>query len=87
MPTPRYHAAGRLVNGFLVVVGGLSADGTPLDTVELYNPNTDTWETGVPMVPAARSGMGAGFFGVQLYLMGGTDAAGNLLTANNCYTP
>jgi hypothetical protein len=35
----------------------------------------------------ARHSLGTGFSGLQLFVFGGTDDAGNLYTTNDSYTP
>ena len=43
MPTPRYGPAAAVVDGKIYVFGG--NDVGSLDTVEEYDPDTDTWTT------------------------------------------
>jgi N-acetylneuraminic acid mutarotase len=41
-----------------------------LNTLEAYDPSTDTWTTKAPM-PTARSGLSASVIGGKLYAVGG----------------
>ncbi len=45
MPTPRYNHGASVVNGIIYVFGGMDSDRQPLDSVEAYDPATDTWTT------------------------------------------
>ena len=56
MPTARADLAVVALNGMLYAIGGRGADGSPLDTVEAYNPLSYTWMTEAPM-PTARWGL------------------------------
>jgi len=69
MPTQRYTQGGGVVNGILYVVGGFNGF-VNLDTVEAYNPATDTWTTKAPM-PTVRATPGVGVVNGILYAAGG----------------
>src|ERR1700738_2686760 len=51
MPTARQRLAAGFVNATLYAVGGIDAD-VALNTVEAYDPATDTWTTKAPMPTA-----------------------------------
>ena len=59
MPTPRWLPASAVVHGKIFVIGGTAVAGTGrqhnLHTVEVYDPETDTWTRDVDM-PTARVG-------------------------------
>ena len=56
-------------------MGGGDAAYTPyLPNVEIYDPATDSWETGIPM-PNARMGHAAAVVGGKIYVMGGAYGA------------
>ena len=76
MGTPRYdHAAVRLLDGRVLVVGGVSGDGSDVTFAELYDPLTGTWTATGPMVGGGgtatllRDGkvLVAGVAGAQVY--------------------
>jgi hypothetical protein len=69
MPTPRYALAVGVVNGVVYAVGGVN--GGELDTVEAYDPATDTWTGKAPM-PTARFLLGVGVVNGILYAVGGS---------------
>jgi hypothetical protein len=78
MPTARNYLAVGVVNGTLYAVGGY--DGTAyLDTVEAYNPSTDTW-TSVASMPTARELLGAVVVNGILYAVGGVNSTATLAT-------
>lgn len=40
-----YHTANLVASGNVVVIGGISDDGSPLTSIEIYNPTLDSWTT------------------------------------------
>ncbi len=79
MPTARSSLGVATGNGQLYAVGGSNKDHLVLDTVEMYNPVTDTWATVTPM-PTARAGLAvAHHHYLGLYAVGGHDAQGQPL--------
>ncbi|MDA2934897.1 hypothetical protein MYX82_11230, partial [Acidobacteria bacterium AH-259-D05] len=74
MPTPRSVAASSVVNGKIYVIGGTTVVGTgnghTLQTVEVYDPETDTWTQEVDM-PTARGWLSASLVDGKLYAIGG----------------
>ncbi|MDA2932434.1 hypothetical protein MYX19_04685 [Nitrospinae bacterium AH-259-F20] len=82
MPTPRSNLAAGVINGKLYVVGG---SGSILDTVEVYDPATDTWSTETSM-PTPRQRLAAAVIAGKLYAVGGDDAGGTLDTLE-IFTP
>ncbi len=49
-----HHTATLLPDGRVIVIGGEGLSGAPLDTVELFDPESETW-SGLPELPEARS--------------------------------
>lgn len=97
MPTGRWAAAGALgPNGKIYVVGG-GYPGEPdygvYNTLEAYDPKTDTWETKSPM-PTARNLLGAAFgrdgllyaIGGEVYGAGRTGIIYDVIEAYNPHT-
>lgn len=59
MPTARQYLAAAIdPQGNIYAIGGFDAKGQSLNTVEVYNPTTQTWRTAPPM-PTARFGLAA----------------------------
>jgi N-acetylneuraminic acid mutarotase len=94
MPQGRNHTAAATDGVRLYVFGGrigpnVVANG--FDTVEIYDPNTDTWTStesgsGITPLPQARGGMGkAVFYNGEFYVLGGETLNGALATAANVY--
>ena len=76
-PTARNSHAAAVIDGKIYVVGGrqnnISGGGfsaTNLPTLEVYDPNTDTWETRADM-PQAQGGLAAEVLEGRLYAFGG----------------
>ena len=74
MPTPRWLPASSVVNGKIYVIGGTAVEGTGnqhnLQTVEVYDPETDTWTQEVDM-PTTRGWLSASVVDGKLYAIGG----------------
>ena len=75
MPTERLEMASATLDGRVFVIGGLSATGATLATVEVYDPVTDTWTSGPEHPVAIHHPMAAVLDGV-LYVAGGYGASG-----------
>lgn len=78
MPTPRGGAAAAVVDGILYVIGGLNATGqisTTYQTVEGYNPTSNTWLTG-SLMPTPRFAAAAGVIDGLIYVAGGEKTIG-----------
>jgi N-acetylneuraminic acid mutarotase len=99
MPQARNHAASATDGTKLYVFGGRgpgSGDANVVangfDTVEVYDPVTNTWASSldpgstIPPLPQARGGMGkAVFFDGEFYVMGGETLTGAGATSNGVY--
>ena len=74
MPTPRWSPASSVVNGKIYIIGGTVADTanrtTTLQTVEVYDPETDLWIREVDM-PTARGWVSSVVVDGKLYAIGG----------------
>jgi N-acetylneuraminic acid mutarotase len=92
MPTPHGYLASGVVNGILYAVGGQddpAGTSVILNSVEAYDPVTDTWTTKTSM-PTARRGAAIGVVGGILYAIGGElSPAGshNMSKAVEAYDP
>jgi len=90
MPNPPAWAGTAVINGILYVVGGLVPGpniytGVATNTVQSYNPVTDTWTTLAPM-PTPRYLLVAGAIDGILYAAGGTDNTNTFATVES-YNP
>ena len=86
MPTALEEAAAVAFNGDLLVLGGYDGAGHYLNTVEAYNPSTNTWAQRPPM-PTARCCLGAAAVNGVLYAIGGFSSTGGLLSTVEAYKP
>jgi len=72
MPTARRNHASCVVNDKIYVIGGYN--GSYLDSVEEYDPATDTWTTKTVM-PTARSDHACAVVNSKIYVFGGYNGA------------
>lgn len=70
LPLPFTEVAGAVWEGRIVVVGGMDAGGEASDRTYVYDPGTDTWETG-PNLPVALHHTAAATIGDRIYVVGG----------------
>lgn len=95
MPTARTAAAAAAFGGKIYVFGGASVHpGQPivslgptvphrsLDTVEVYDPATNTWEARGP-APTARNHAAIGVVGNKIYIIGGRVGSAVVVTSSN----
>lgn len=69
-PSPLTEVAAAAFAGQLWVAGGYAPDGTPVDTVQVYDPALDAWSPGPPLPePVHHAAMVS--TGDRLYLLGG----------------
>lgn len=85
LPSPRTDLAAREVGGKIFVFGGCSSGSTFLSEVDMYNPETNTWTTGLAAMPTARASLVAGRVGNRVYLIGGYDGSAPGLSVNEVY--
>ena len=79
MPTSRYALSAGALNGKIYAIGGMIstfqmvtyAYATP--AVEVYDPQTDSWEKKADM-PAAKAGAAMAILNGKIYIFGGTDS-------------
>jgi N-acetylneuraminic acid mutarotase len=101
MPTPRYALGAAAVNGLIYAIGGTvfcNGNPYPANTVEIYNPTTNTWSTGTPMpngntincssptftFTSGLSGIAASLINGEVYVTGG-NGTGNQITNGQTY--
>ncbi len=71
-PTPVTDVEGVVIGEKIYITGGKTADGKPTDTLEIYDPQQDTWEIGAPL-PQALSAYALSDFEGKMYVFGGWD--------------
>jgi N-acetylneuraminic acid mutarotase len=78
LPQPRSRA-GRAIflGGEFYLIGGVGADGTPIATMDVYNPITSTWRQEGNQ-PLPRAGSWPATIADRIYLVGGVHASGAL---------
>ena len=90
MPTARANLAAGVMDGKLYTLGGyesVSGSGDEVrDTVEKYDPATNTWAAMAPM-PTARASLATGVVDGKLYAVGGEDSGGLRLDTVEKYDP
>lgn len=65
----------------IYIIGGASDNGTYLNTVEVYDIKTKTWETKASM-PVAKAGFATEIVGDNIYCIGGYDGANRLASTH-----
>ena len=70
MPTVRQEMPSVVLDGKIYTAGGISQLGATLNTLEIYDPATNTWSTGVPM-PAVRHHHAMCVLDNKIYVIGG----------------
>jgi N-acetylneuraminic acid mutarotase len=73
MPTARGALVCPVVDGRIYAIGG---DGASGDTgaVEVYDPTTDAWDTGLPLLPTPRNHIAGAALDGKIYVVGGRAA-------------
>ena len=72
MSTARYQHTCIEFKDLIYVVGGKTEDSSGLLTVDIYDPQTDTWNTGPSLTEPVVDGQLV-YYHNQLYLLGGTE--------------
>jgi hypothetical protein len=75
-----------VVNGLLYVAGGFNGSATPLSTLQVYDPATNSWKT-LSSMPGARGDLAAGVISGKFYAVGGLGALRGYRATNQAYTP
>jgi N-acetylneuraminic acid mutarotase len=93
MLTPRSGFVVGVVSGILYAIGGATGTDAPpsttviLNTVEAYDPATNTWTIKAPM-PTARRSLSVGVLNSVLYTIGGQATfPGDYTGTNEAYLP
>lgn len=75
LPEPLTEVAGTVWGGRIFVVGGLDSGGNAVARVDVYDPDTDSWDRG-PDLPVALHHTGVAVLGDRLYVVGGYSIEG-----------
>lgn len=67
-------------------IGGVDNNGTPLATVERYNPSTNSWSFVAPLPQTLYGESAVSDGNGHIYTFGGVDATGAITNAVYCYT-
>ena len=88
MPTARWAASGCELNGKIYVIGGAQNLSSCLNSVEVYDPSTDTWDTTKADMPTARTELCVAAVNGKIYVIGGATAhSGPTLGTVEVYDP
>ena len=85
MPTARYAMASAVVNGNIYVIGGWG-NNKYLNTVEMYDPRRDRWETKAS-ISQGNLGVAAAVVNGKIYAIGGWTGGANFLSTVEEYDP
>lgn len=90
MPTPRAFLSAATLNGKVYAIGGLintpTTSNGATNTVDVYDPATDTWKSAAPMV-SPRGQFGACAASGFIYAFGGIGQLGGFINAAEQYFP
>jgi len=79
MITPRTDFSGTSLNEKIYIIGGFNNKGKVMNTVEYYDPKTDTWSTASPL-PERLDHTAAAVYNGTLYVVGGYTREDNTYT-------
>ena len=72
IPTPRGLMTSCVLDGDIYVMGGINSPfGTPTAIVEVYDPQTNTWNTNIPDLPVPLLRASSGVINGKIYVTGG----------------
>jgi len=89
MPTARHWLSTSVVNGRIYAIGGsvpMGGDDVPLPTVEEYDPKRDIWTEKADMLTARKAHSTSAVNG-KIYVFGGFDSTGGIVSAVDAYDP
>jgi N-acetylneuraminic acid mutarotase len=71
MPTARFWFSSSVVDDKIYAIGGVAVEGPAFSIVEVYDPNTDSWDTTRADMPTPRCGSTSSVVGGKIYVIGG----------------
>ena len=84
LPSARSDLAAVAHGGKIYVFGGCGGAGNSTSEVLKYNPETDTWTSGLASMPTPRASLVAGHSGQRVFAIGGLDG-GSAFAVNEVY--
>ena len=87
LPTDRWSAGAAELDDQIYLVGGRNFSVIALDTVEVYDPYSNTWADDYPPMTTSRSKHGVAAFNGKIYAAGGIDDRGKALRSVEAYDP
>lgn len=86
--TPRSGASAVVLNGYIYVMGGKTANGVILNTVERFDPASGTWDAAsVAPFDRPRFNAAATVYNGKIYIIGGHDDENEVLKKAEAYNP
>lgn len=76
MPTARGGLTAQVLDDRIYVIGGMDDNGASLNTVEIFDPATETWTTG-PSLQTRRDNPGSAVLDGKIYIVGGRTRQSN----------
>ena len=76
MPTARGGATAQVLEGQILVIGGMDSNGASLNVVEIFDPVNNTWSTG-PSLQTRRDNPGSALLNGKVYIVGGRTREAN----------
>lgn len=86
MNQPRHSFGAAVLDGKWIVAGGLDSNGKCLDSVEEYDPATNTWTPKAPM-PTARAHVALAALNGRVFALGGYDDQRRALRSVDVFRP
>jgi N-acetylneuraminic acid mutarotase len=74
------------LNGKIYAIGGRGSSGSPLSSIEIYDPETDSWSDGVSLPSAVEFGEAIAI-SQKIFLIGGKNTSGQNLNQVICFDP
>ena len=88
MPTAREALCTALIDGKIYAIGGLKNEESVLSVVEVYDPETNIWDTSKAPMPTARCVMGCTVVDGKIFVIGGSSTGGSsILSTVEMYDP
>jgi len=89
MPTPRSHSACVAIDKKIYVIGGTNWEDSfdEGNILEVYDTETDTWDTNKALMPTIRIGCRAVVFENKIFVAGAWDSSRNIAVSFEVYDP
>lgn len=87
LPTPRQGMAAVALGNKIYVMGGSQFEHNPLNIVQAYDTDQDSWQTNIAPLHEARSNAAAAAFDGKIYIFGGRKNLNHLVHQVEVYDP